>query len=81
MITPEQFLNITKNDNSIKPFKLAVVADGYAEGKARVIFDGETKPTAKRYPYLDSYVPMSGDRVLMAFVGGSYVILGKVVNY
>ena len=78
MITPEQFLNITKNKKTDKPFRLAIVENGYTEGKPRVIFDGETKPTAKRYPYLESYTPFANDRILMAYVSGSYIILGKI---
>jgi hypothetical protein len=78
MITPGQFLNITKDVKTNKSFRLAIIENGYTEGKPRVIFDGETKPTAKRYPYLESYIPTSGDRILMVYVGGSYVILGKI---
>jgi hypothetical protein len=78
MITPEEFLNITKNNKTDKVFKLATIAEGYTDGKPRVIFDGESKQTAKKYAYLDSYKPVSGDRVLMAYVSGSYVILGKI---
>ena len=78
MITPEQFLNITKDVKTNKSFRLAIIENGYTEGKPRVIFDGETKQTAKRYPYLGSYTPIAGDRILMAYVSGSYIILGKI---
>ena len=79
MITPEQFLNIAKDVKADKAFRLAIIENGYTEGKPRVIFDGETKQTAKRYPYLGSYVPAAGDRILLAKIAGSFIILGKVV--
>jgi len=42
-------------------------------------FDGETAPSAKKYKRLSSYTPAVGDRVLMAEIAGTYVILGKIV--
>ena len=51
----------------------------YTSGQgATVIIDGETSATTKRYKVLGSYTPAVGDRVLIAEVGGSYVILGKI---
>lgn len=42
-------------------------------------FNGETAQSGKPYKYLSSYVPAQGDYVLVAVVGGTHVILGKVV--
>lgn len=45
-----------------------------------VLIDGETEPTAKKYMWLAPYRPAVGDRVLIAEVSGSYVILGKICD-
>lgn len=45
----------------------------------RVQIDGEDAGTTKSYTRLSSYSPAVGDRVLIAQIAGSYVILGKVV--
>jgi hypothetical protein len=51
----------------------------YTSGQgATVIIDGETSATTKKYPVLGSYTPASSDRVLIAEVGDSYVIIGKI---
>lgn len=42
--------------------------------------DGETTPTTKDYKFLSSYSPSAGDRVLIEEIGGSYVVLGKLIN-
>ena len=46
----------------------------------RVIVDGESTPSTKKYNYLASYVPETGDHVLIEEINGSYVILGKVIS-
>lgn len=46
----------------------------------QLIIDGEDDPTTKKYTYMASYVPAANDRVLIEEVGGSYVIMGKVIN-
>ena len=43
-----------------------------------VQIDGESAATTKKYAYLSSYSPAVNDRVLIAEVAGSYVILGKI---
>lgn len=43
-----------------------------------VQIDGESSATTKKYTYLSSYTPAVNDRVLIAEVAGSYVILGKL---
>ena len=51
-----------------------------ADNGLQLIIDGEDEPTTKKYTYMASYVPSSNDRVLVEEVGGSYVIMGKVIN-
>ena len=45
-----------------------------------LVIDGESSATTKKYHYLASYVPTAGDRVLIAEVGDSYVVMGKLVQ-
>lgn len=46
----------------------------------QLIIDGEDDPTTKKYTYMASYVPTANDRVLIEEIGGSYVIMGKVIS-
>ena len=46
----------------------------------QLIIDGEDDPTTKKYTYMASYVPSANDRVLIEEIGGSYVIMGKVIS-
>ena len=46
----------------------------------QLIIDGEDTPTTKKYTYMSSYVPAANDRVLIEEIGGSYVIVGKVIS-
>ena len=46
----------------------------------KLIIDGEDDPTTKKYTYVSSYVPAANDRVLIEEIGGSYVIIGKVIK-
>ncbi len=45
-----------------------------------VQIDGESSGTTKKYVYLSSYTPTVNDRVLIAEVAGSYVVLGKLTK-
>lgn len=58
-------------------FKLAIVA-GVASGHPVLRFEGELTYSTLAYPYLGSYTPTISDRVLVAMVGTSGVVLGKV---
>ena len=61
-----------------RQFKLGTVTS--ISGGISVQFDGETSPSSKKYKRLASYSsPAVNDRVLMVKIGGSYVILGKIV--
>lgn len=43
-----------------------------------ILIDGETEATKKDYLFLGSYIPKVNDRVLIARIGSSYVVLGNV---
>lgn len=75
MITPEKFLKLIKDDDETI-FKIGTV--GLTEGsKARIIFDGESVESGKGYVAV-GYTPSMGNRVLLASVNGTYVILGEL---
>lgn len=61
-----------------KTHKMAVV-DSVTSGRPYVRFYGETVASQKPYKYLQSYTPTVGDKVIMARVANTYVILGKAV--
>ena len=59
-------------------YKLGIVTS--TSGGVFVQFDGETTASQKSYKRLASYSsPTVNDRVMMVKIGGSYVILGKIV--
>lgn len=57
---------------------LGTVKSNTSGSGVTVQIDGESSATTKKYTYLSSYSPAVNDRVLIAEVGGSYVILGKI---
>ena len=57
---------------------LGTVKSNTSGSGVTVQIDGESAATTKKYTYLSSYTPAVNDRVLIAEVGGSYVILGKI---
>ena len=75
-----EFLQQLKADEQQSIFKLGLVKELFSNGKAKVIFDGEDKASEKIYPALSSYAPAINDRVLLASISGTYVILGKIVR-
>ena len=46
----------------------------------QLIIDGEDVATTKKYSYIASYVPAANDRVIVEEIGGSYVIMGKIIT-
>lgn len=61
-----------------KPYLLGVIDPGYTSGDPKVTFEGELTMSGKQYPFLSSYLPAPSDRVVLAPLGTSYVILGSV---
>lgn len=79
MIQVEEFLKITQGQEKEVVFRLGKIDPAYSSGRPRIVFDGETAASTKQYPYLSSYIPVAGDRVLLARVAGSYIVIGKVI--
>lgn len=79
MITPEKFLGIVKDDRTSATFRMGTIDPAYSAGRPRIVFDGESAASTKQYPYVSSYTPAKNDKVLLANVAGTYVVLGKIV--
>lgn len=75
--TAQEFINLNKQESE-SVFKLGKVS-GVTSGLPKILFDGEETASGKLYAKLGSYSPVAGDRVLLAKVSGTYVVLGKVV--
>lgn len=59
-------------------YRLAIVTS--TSSGIYVKFDGETTASSKKYKKLASYSsPAVNDRVLLVNVGGTYIIVGKIV--
>lgn len=76
MITPEEFLKLTETDEEEDVFRLGRIGT-VNNGKAHIIFDGEQLESLKAYLSVN-YEPIANDRVLLARVKGTYLILGKI---
>lgn len=80
MMTAEELVTLIQQLNTNeKAFSLGVIQSNYSSGRPTVKFDGDTSNSSKQYPYLSSYTPASNDRVILANIGGSHVILGKII--
>lgn len=76
-----EFVDIVReivNEGAQPHYKIGTIAS--ADGKPTITFAGESEPSGKGYTYLTSYNPKTGDRVLLARVKGTYVILGKLAQ-
>lgn len=60
------------------PYRLAEVID-VEFGKPLLRFSGEKQESQKEYKFLASYAPQARDKVLLARMGKTYIILGKIV--
>ena len=59
---------------------MGTIDPAYTSGRPMVIMDDDTSGTpVGPYPYLNTYAPSGGDRVLLGKAGSKYVILGKIV--
>lgn len=73
----------TAQQSANRPFKLgtidpAYVASSFPGTLPKVTFDGESTLSGKLYPVMAPYKPQPSDRVVLAPVGNTYVILGPL---
>lgn len=80
MITTEDLVKEISIEDENNNFKLGEVVALFENDTAKIKFDGEEAPSEKQYAYIANYIPVTGDRVLLAVTGGTYIILGKI-NY
>lgn len=82
MISTDQFLRILNTEikeETEATFALGSINSGHSSGRPRIMFDSSPDLSVKSYPYLSSYTPVANDRVLLARVGHTWVVLGKVL--
>lgn len=79
ILDPVDFLNLIRQSPGVPTFRLATIPSTYVSGRPTLTFDGEGAATTRTYPHLAAYTPAANDRVLVAMVGHSGVVLGKVV--
>ena len=58
--------------------RIATVADYNSSSGSTLKFDGESSATSKRYKRISGITFATGNRVLVAKVSGTYVIIGRV---
>lgn len=61
-------------------FRLGTVDLAYTTGLPKVLLDGDETITIKQYSHLRNYSPTAGDRVMLALVGSTYIVLGRIRN-
>lgn len=79
MMDAYQFFEMFKSPKIPPIYKLGTIDSAYTSGRPKILFDGGNTVSNKTYPYLSSYTPVAGDRVLMLVTGSTLIILGKVV--
>jgi hypothetical protein len=77
-MTPEEFLKFLPLNQSGVAFLIGTIPASYSSGRPTITFDGESTASTRTYPYLNTYTPTAEDRVLIAVVGHSGVVLGKI---
>lgn len=79
MISPETFLQAVRQRGRKEPVvALGTIDPSYMGGRPRVQFDGEGRYSERTYPYLASYTPQPGDRVLLVRAGRTWVVVGRI---
>lgn len=73
MIDVEEFVYDTTAPRIQSNFKLGII-----KNNNKVQFDGEDTPSSKEYKKLNNVTLSKNDRVLLAYVNGTYIILGKI---
>lgn len=75
MIRMDAFLNAFANEAPKKLVQFATIDIGYIDGRPRLVFDGESVATVKAYPYISTYTPVAGDRVMVL----NDVVMGAIL--
>ena len=78
MIDVNELVELTREQEQQSVFKLGTVMGLFESGAAKVQLDGEDTPSNKEYSYLASYIPRLNDRILLANIGGTHIILDAI---
>lgn len=78
MITTSELVGLTEDQRKQSAFKLGTVVELFESKAAKIQLDGEDAPSDKEYSYLASYTPQLNDRVLLANVGGTHIVLDAI---
>jgi hypothetical protein len=75
-----ELLEQTANPELKSAFRIGTVTELFTTPlfTAKIKFDGEEVASEKQYSYLASYSPIVNDRVIMATIAGTYIILGNI---
>ena len=71
----KDMIKLFKNPEQQKLVRFATIDSAYTSGRPSLIFDGEDTATLKKYPYISTYTPTAGDRVMLI----KNVIMGAIV--
>ncbi len=84
MELPTDFVDLMEEFYQSQPkqeaFRLGKVDSSYTSGLPKVLFDGDDVASDKLYAHNAGYTPVADDRILLARVGNTYVILCKIKN-
>lgn len=85
MLQPSEFYQLLEEFYASKKrteplFRLGTVDLAYTSGLPKVKLDGDETVTVKEYSHIRNYSPTAGDRVMLALVGNTYIILGRLRN-
>lgn len=74
-------LLVTENAGPAAPAELliATVANYNSSNGSTLYLPGTSEPTTKRYKRISGLTVASGNRVLVAKISGTYVIIGRIV--
>lgn len=72
-------LSLLQTDDQPEGKLLLATVYSVDSGGLRLLLDGQTEPTQKRYKKLSTYgAPLAGDRVVCMKMSGTYVVLGSI---
>lgn len=85
MLQPNEFYQLLEefyaSKKKVEPlFRLGTVDLAYTSGLPKVKLDGDESVTVKEYSHIRNYSPRAGDRVVLALVGNTYIIIGRIRN-
>ncbi len=84
MELPTNFVDLLdeyfKSQHQTQAFYLGKIDPAYTSGLPKVLVDGDDTVADKAYSHNASYTPVANDRVLLARVGNTFVILCKIKN-